>query len=119
MHVLNNRIEQICALERNQTVRQKIKDEFPETMRRVLEYSEEDIEKVDSTGENRFDKIADDLQVFCVSSQDFLRIKYLQDGSPSVCHIPYKVKTLYIYLKLKLLLVDFSVLFIHKRDGDP
>ena len=80
---LNERILQICALERNEAVRQKIRVEFPESMRKVLERKNDESEGA-SLDAKRFKRIADDLKVFCVSSHDFLRLKELQEGFPMV-----------------------------------
>ena len=59
-------------------MRQKIRAEFPESMRKVLERKNDDSSEAPSFDSKRFKRIADDLKVFCVSSQDFLRLKELE-----------------------------------------
>ena len=88
------RMLRICAEERNEYVREHIQKDFRAGLREMIQRDSTDDDDDDAGTDDRNERIeelARNLQVFCISSTDFMKNMNIVSGTPAVC-LNYSLK---------------------------
>ena len=85
---VDSRMLRICAEERNEYVREHIQKDFRAGLREMIQRDSTDDDEDDDAGADdrnkRIEELARNLQVFCISSTDFMKNMNIVNGAPAV-----------------------------------